>query len=431
MLDIQEMLTEDLVPYVNNPRHNDHAVDAVANSIDKFGFKVPIVVDRANEVIAGHTRLKAAKQLGLETVPVIVADDLSEDQVRAFRLADNKVGELAEWDEEILLAELDKIDLDMEQFGFDEIFNELEEDYVTDRIGDDYAEPLIDTFVVPPMSVLDSRQGYWQDRKREWKSIGLASEEGRDDGLTYGSNLNIQGTGETSVFDPVLCESMYRWFAPDGIKARIIDCFAGGSVRGVVAERLGHEYLGIDLSSKQIEANNKQAELIGCNLNNINWIVDNSKNVDDHAEDDSFDLMLTCPPYFDLEKYSENPDDLSNLDYETFIEDYSEILIKTANKVKNNRFAVVVISNVRDKRGLLRDLISLTTQSMSEAGFNLYNNAVLIRQIGSGALRARKQMESRKLVSTHDNILVYYKGDTKNIKEELGVLDNINYEIEQ
>jgi len=111
---------EDLIPYINNPRKNDDAVDAVASSIKHFGFKVPIVIDAKNEVIAGHTRLKAAKKLGMDQVPCIVADDLNENQIKAFRLADNKVSELAVWDDALLGIEMFSIqDIDLLSFGFD------------------------------------------------------------------------------------------------------------------------------------------------------------------------------------------------------------------------------------------------------------------------------------------------------------------------
>lgn len=116
---IEEMRIGELVPYENNPRKNDGAVDAVAASIKEFGFKVPIIVDKNNVVVAGHTRLKAAEKLGMKTVPVIRADDLTEEQIRAFRLADNKTGEIAEWDFEKLKEELNEIQaIDMEEFGF-------------------------------------------------------------------------------------------------------------------------------------------------------------------------------------------------------------------------------------------------------------------------------------------------------------------------
>lgn len=111
---------DEIIPYENNPRKNEEAVEYVANSIKEFGFKVPIVIDKDGVIIAGHTRLKGAKKLGLKEVPCIIADDLTEEQVKAFRLADNKVGEIAEWDFDLLNIELDNItDIDMEDFGFD------------------------------------------------------------------------------------------------------------------------------------------------------------------------------------------------------------------------------------------------------------------------------------------------------------------------
>lgn len=117
---------DDLTPYENNPRLNDGAVDAVAKSIEEFGFKVPIVIDKDGVIVAGHTRLKAAKQLHIDEVPCIIADDLSDEELKAFRLADNKVSELAGWDFDKLDAELKNIDFDMSDFGFD--FNTIDEE---------------------------------------------------------------------------------------------------------------------------------------------------------------------------------------------------------------------------------------------------------------------------------------------------------------
>lgn len=126
-MDIIEMKLNDLHPYENNPRYNDDAVEAVASSIKQFGFKVPIIIDKNNVIVTGHTRYKAAKQLGLEKVPCIKADDLTDQQIKAFRLADNKVSEIATWDMGKLNLELEEIeDIDMSDFGFDDIFNEDE-----------------------------------------------------------------------------------------------------------------------------------------------------------------------------------------------------------------------------------------------------------------------------------------------------------------
>ena len=119
-MQIYDKRLDEIKPYENNPRHNDNAVDAVANSIREFGFKVPLVVDSEGVIVAGHTRYKAAKKLGLDKVPCIIADDLTDEQVRAFRLADNKVGELATWDLDTLKVELDNIgDIDLSDMGFD------------------------------------------------------------------------------------------------------------------------------------------------------------------------------------------------------------------------------------------------------------------------------------------------------------------------
>lgn len=118
-MDIISKKIDELTPYERNPRKNEAAIDAVAASIKNFGFKVPIVIDKDGVIIAGHTRLSAAKKLGLEEVPCIIADDLSEEQIKAFRLADNKTSELAAWDPELLEIELNDIGtIDMKEFGF-------------------------------------------------------------------------------------------------------------------------------------------------------------------------------------------------------------------------------------------------------------------------------------------------------------------------
>lgn len=134
-MNIKEMTLKELKPYEKNPRKNDEAVKYVVESIKNFGFKVPIVVDKDNIIVAGHTRYKAAKQLKLKTVPCIVADDLNEEQIKAFRLADNKVSEIAEWDFDLLNEELEGIfNIEMDSFGFefnlgfDEIPTELEKE---------------------------------------------------------------------------------------------------------------------------------------------------------------------------------------------------------------------------------------------------------------------------------------------------------------
>ena len=172
---------QELKPYEKNPRKNDDAVDYVAASIKEFGFKVPIVIDKNNVIVAGHTRFKAAKKLKIDVVPCIIADDLSDEQIKAFRLADNKVSEFSMWDDDLLNIELEEImNIDMIDFGFEFDFDSDDEE------EEKAAEPkkkLTDEFIVPPLSIFDTRQGYWQERKQAWKSLGLDSGNGRDDAL--------------------------------------------------------------------------------------------------------------------------------------------------------------------------------------------------------------------------------------------------------
>lgn len=130
-MNVKEIDIKDIKPYEKNPRKNNSAVPYVAESIKQFGFKVPIIIDKNNVIVAGHTRYKAAKKLGINTVPVVIADDLTDEQIKAFRLADNKVAEQAEWDVDLLNEELEEIfDIDMTDFGFDvlEEEKEVEED---------------------------------------------------------------------------------------------------------------------------------------------------------------------------------------------------------------------------------------------------------------------------------------------------------------
>jgi len=139
-----------IIPYENNPRYNENAVDAVARSIEEFGFQQPIVVDKDYVIIAGHTRHKAALKLGLETVPCVVADNLTEEQVRAYRLADNKVGELAKWDFDKLEVEMDGIEnIDMGDFGFDLGGVDIDWEDVQDLNEETYEPPKKDMLECP------------------------------------------------------------------------------------------------------------------------------------------------------------------------------------------------------------------------------------------------------------------------------------------
>lgn len=275
---------------------------------------------------------------------------------------------------------------------------------------------LRDKFLEPPFSVLDTKSGSWQDRKRAWKNIGLLSEVGRDatafntkewvDDLRESGD--IQGNklpSNTSIFDPALCEVLYKWFCPDG--GTILDPFAGGSVRGIVANYLGYHYLGLELRDEQVNSNREQAEAI-VPQNKPIWITgDSNKTLDTITED--YDFIFSCPPYFNLEVYSDLPDDLSNMDYIKFLSIYGSIIKKSCNRLVSGGLACFVVGEVRGKDGGIIGLIPDTIQAFRNAGMIYYNEAILLNSLASCALRAGGNMKSRKLVKCHQNILVFKK----------------------
>lgn len=459
---------DNIKPYSKNPRINDNAVDYVARSIKEFGFKVPIVIDKNNVIVAGHTRYKASKQLRLKEVPCIVADDLTSEQIKAFRLADNKVSEFADWDIDLLNDELDDItNIDMSDFGFDELIDDIKN---VDSVEDE-KNSLADRFLVPPFSIIDTRKGEWQKRKKAWFDIGLNSFEGREEMKASGSavgsipnfydykqqeekilgkklttkeftekyldkyikNSQTKMTNDgslLSIFDPVLCEVLYYWFTVKNSK--ILDPFAGGSVRGIVASKLGHKYVGVDLREEQIIANKKQAKKILNGENIPNWICGNSVNID-KLIDDEFDFVFSCPPYFDLEVYSDNKEDLRNQTYEEFLNNYSDIINKCINKLKEDRFACFVVGEVRNKKtGFYRNLVADTIKCFEKAGASFYNEIILVNPIGSARIRASKAfLSGRKISKIHQNILVFYKGNTKNIKKNFPEIEIDNSFLEE
>lgn len=210
---------ERLIPYARNPRKNDHAVDRVAAAIREFGFRVPVVAKSDGTVVDGHLRIKAAQKLGMDAVPVILADDMTDTQLKAFRISVNRMAELAEWDDELLKLEFEDLEtdgFDLELTGFDLAEIELLLDSGSHGNNGDYDEErptLADRFGVPPFSVLNAREGWWQERKRAWLAMGIQSEVGRGGGSgtpphpptvtrNPDGSLNYGGTkGQDSRFD--------------------------------------------------------------------------------------------------------------------------------------------------------------------------------------------------------------------------------------
>jgi hypothetical protein len=364
-------------------------------------------------------------------------------------------------------------------------------------------QSLCSKWIVPPFSVLDSRQKYWQQRKRLWLNLGIESELGRGEAITWGIDPNgcstvdetkawtergkqkvrkidpspsgsprpacdyskgqrgdgrgrplartfgqdlmkgenpKFGTGQpvinsifkrdedaggkesstgTSIFDPTLTEVCYQWFVPK--HGTILDPFAGGSVRGIVASITGRKYVGIDLSKNQIKANREQAKKI-CPKNMPRWIIGDSADVLTLAGGKEFDFLMSCPPYGSLERYSDDPRDLSTMSWTEFVDVYRKIIRDSLLLLRPNRFALFVVGNFRsEKRGVMRDLVGQTIGAFEGCGAWFYNEGIFINAIGSLPVRVNKQMvASRKLGKGHQNVLVFVKGDFRKAVEEIG-----------
>lgn len=244
-------------------------------------------------------------------------------------------------------------------------------------------------------------------------SIGLTAARGVGN---YGSS-----DGSISIFDPVLCELVYRWFCPLG--GTVIDPFAGGSVRGIVAAALGRKYLGHELRAEQVAANQEQwAEISkGRDWPAPIWAIGDSRGIDKSFAGTSGDLIFSCPPYGDLEVYSEDPADLSNMDYNHFLEAYREIVARTCGLLAADRFACFVVGDIRGPDGIYRNFVSDTINAFKDAGARLYNEAILITNAGTLPLRAGAAFSAtRKLGKTHQNVLVFIKGNPKRAAEVAG-----------
>lgn len=275
---------------------------------------------------------------------------------------------------------------------------------------------LRDKFMEPPFTVLDAKNKIWQNRKRLWKTLGIESEVSRE-GINlmstqafasekYGRTKKDEMAG-VSIFDPALCELMYHWFCPAG--GEMLDVFAGGSVRGIVAHRLGFKYTGIDIRKDQIDSNIQQGIKILGAENVPTWLEGDSEAVLDTITK-KFGFAFSCPPYLDLEVYSDDPNDLSTMKDDVFEIKYQNIISKMYDKLLPDAFAVFVVGDVRDKKGNYRCFTEMTVRCFQKAGFKVYNKAVLLQPLGTAMLRANKVFGSgKKLIKVHEDVLIFKK----------------------
>lgn len=496
--------------------------EALRASLRKNGAGRSILLDKNGAIIAGNKTAEAAGLEGFDNVIIVPSDgrsiiavqrtdlDLNTDpEARELAYADNRIGELSlDWDAELLLEDLEAgLDIGdlFRREEMDELLASLEPKTTAEEKAAAARKTLVERFGVPPFSVLDARQGYWQSRKQAWIDLGIRGELGRGAVvLTTGANSGIIGgsplpldraknkqarggagamanktqpkaregnyingvlaqsdtgydptyyvkkreleaklgreltTAEyqekyysgpeslpygTSIFDPVLAELAYRWFCPPG--GLVINPTAGESVYGLVASFLGFRYKGVELRSEQVEANRAQAADMGLEPE---WILGDGRDTYSLVGEDA-DFIICCPPYFDLEVYSDDPGDLSTMGYEAFLEAYRTIVAESLRRLKPNRFAMFVVGDIRDKKGIYRNFVGETTRAFLDAGASLYNEAVLISPVGSLAVRVSGYFAAgRKLGKQHQNVLVFVKGDPKKAVEACGPIE-VDFEL--
>lgn len=475
---VEAIPLEAWIPDPKNARtHSETQIGQIVASLKQWGWTMPALLDEDFRILAGHGRRRAAMKIYADGDTIntpdgtplpagaglaIVARGWTAAQKRAYILADNEIANNAEWDHEILKGEFGFLrdnGFDLTLTGFDtgfinDVFSGLSDDGEEKRIGS-----LAERFGVPPFSVLNAREGWWQDRKRAWINLGIRSELGRGEVMgslasarraqkaapgrsampaaDYSKKQRGTGTGAavdeteawvtSSIFDPVVCELAYRWFCPPG--GTVLDPFSGGSVRGIVAAKLGRRYVGVDLRREQIEANRVQGERICAGVDHPpTWWCGDSGKVLRHAKFidavPEADFVFSCPPYGDLEVYSENAADLSNMAHEAFVEAYRAIIAAAVDRLAEDRFACFVVGDFRDDKGFYRNFVSDTISAFEAAGARLYNEAILVTMIGSLPVRANKQFEAaRKMGKTHQNILVFCKGDPKRATKAIGAVE--------
>jgi hypothetical protein len=473
--------------FTANPRnwriHTAAQQAALSGVLDEVGWVQRVIVNRrTGHLLDGHERVAQALQAGDADVPYVEVD-LDEREERLMLAMLDPIGAMAVTDQEAYDALLESVTAGDESVSqmVDDMLGATEDPLERYRRRQDMArDTLSERFVVPPFSVLDARQGYWQRRKRAWIDLGIRSEVGRGENLlgfshevrsSYQPAFSTEGkrteqTG-TSIFDPVLCECAYTWWTGPGF--RVLDPFAGGSVRGIVAAYLGRSYIGVELREEQVEANEEQAREIGGALGadtglekdyawavptstpqdevqaalaaalrgqetqrdtgaaswiEPRWIVGDSSGVRDMV-DHQVDFIFSCPPYYDLEVYSDLPGELSAAPtYEEFLQAYRHIVAESVALLRQDRFACFVVGDLRDQNGVYRNFVSDTIQAFRDAGCELYNEGILVTAVNSLPLRTSNLFAGgRKLGKTHQNVLVFVKGDWRRAVEACGPIE--------
>lgn len=284
---------------------------------------------------------------------------------------------------------------------------------------------LKEKYTINPFSIFRADTGEWMKHKREWESIlqdkaNNVRDIGVRNNTPYINNFEKEdfkgakspNAGMISTFDPFLCEILIKWFSVEN--DIILDPFAGGIVRGAVASILNRNYIGIDINVKQIQHNEEQwknlSEKYSVNKS-PQYILGDAEEMLNIVNVNACDLVLSCPPYYNLERYTKETEDLSNKSsYADFIDKYRQILKDCADKLKTDGFMVLVVEEIRDNNGMFYGFVPDTIKICQEIGLNYYNECILMNPIASLGIRCTKYFEkSRKIGRHHQNILIFKK----------------------
>jgi DNA modification methylase len=260
-----------------------------------------------------------------------------------------------------------------------------------------------------PVSVFVAGKKEHALRGRFWDGF-IDSTKGRPDGITFCKDMGINAG--ISKYNNAQCEYLYNLFSKGGDV--VFDPFAGGSVRGVIAALKGRQYFGFDVRLEQLEENISQYSAIDHVLKigkfEPIYFHDSSENMGEYTANESVDFIQTSPPYFDVEIYSSQPDDLSNLkSYDEFLVRYEKILQACFDALKLNKFCVFTVGNFRDGRGDMVDFVGDTIRIAEKAGFHFYNEMILVTNCFAKTYHANLFQKSKKIIKNHQNILIFRK----------------------
>lgn len=254
-----------------------------------------------------------------------------------------------------------------------------------------------------PYSVLNTHSATWKKHRLSWDTYGFDGTDGRNDILEC-CFTSFDEDRYISEFDPVIAEMSYKWFLKDG--GRILDPFCGGCTRGYVASVMGHEYVGIDIRQEQIDSNVSQCS--GLKIK-PSYICGDSEDVI-RKDRSMYDMVFTCPPYYDLEVYSSLDEDLSNKPtYEAFLEKYESIIGICCRHLRVGCYAIFIVSDIRDEKGYYRGLVKDTIDIFLKKGMKLCNECIIVHPNEQASMRLGSFGATRKMVRVHQNMLVFGK----------------------